>query len=277
MKLCLIFLLAFVASISGAPQEASEASASTKSSDEVAMEDIDSMLASYAQQYKSPAPFRVNKRTDILGDIILPSVDKQCALAEYKKHDLVDKINKDKLKTMVDVGLAHWSFLAVALPCTSKFSALLEFFFENAMTLNIVWNAIKDDAQFAPVNEVLTCANSYAVKNNYLDLEEFRVAHEVTDENKSNCDAMIHDFEGMKNMAQSAILDYVGTAANSACYKELINQTEAFGVKNLLLVQIRLKDKQRHREQRNFEKDFREIAGKLLTCIAIPAVAANEV
>lgn len=172
MKLCLIFLLAFAASITCAPQATSEASADIKSSDEVAFEDIESMFASFGE-YKAPFTLTINKKQHFLSDKILPSIDRQCMLTEYKKHDYVDKIDMQKLKPYSDRMMAKWTFIAVAAPCSSKFSPLMEFVFENAMTLNIIWKTFKDDEEFSPFNEALTCANSYAVKNNYLDPEEF--------------------------------------------------------------------------------------------------------
>lgn len=260
MKSCLFILLAIVAVISYA-----EDSEDIRMSDEEAMKNIESIFNVMHLNLEGKA-----RKFDFIPKMFLLSIDKKCVMNKYKSHNLFDKISKKNLKMSGWEIQEQWSFFAVTFSCSSMYDALIEYTFENTMTHNILWRALKNDSQLEKYTDIVTCANSYAVENNIWDLDAYKIDYEIGETKRMVCDNNI--MEAVETIAANKYIDqlrHIDAVSSTACNKGLFKIAKHFVVKYLLLVQVQLSETQRHHELQNFKKDLQELLRKFLSCVAI--------
>lgn len=162
----LLAIVAIVAVIAGEPQEIGR---EVLMSDEKAMQKLENI-------FNNPQliPKGVDRNYDFIPKVFFMSIDKKCVINKYKSHNLFNKISKLNLKTSDWALPDQWSFMSITLSCSNLYDAFVEFAFENTMTFNILWRALKNYPPMEEFTDMVTCANSYAVKNNFWNLDAYK-------------------------------------------------------------------------------------------------------
>lgn len=267
MNCCLFILLLIVAVIACAPDTENEKEIGEEIGmiDDEAMKNIESIFNVLHLNLEGKA-----RKYDFIPKVFLLSIDKKCVMNKYKSHKLFNKISKKNLKMSDWRVMEQWSFIAITLSCSSLYDAFVEYAFENTMTHNILWGALKNCSQLEEYTDMMTCANSYAVKNKIWNLDAYKIDYEVDEAKRIICDENIkaaeETIETIKLIRLYRFFDYEGS---KMCYEELFKKAEHFIVKYSLLVQVKLSEIQRHHELQNFNKNVQDLLDKFLSCVAI--------
>lgn len=207
-----------------------------------------------------------------INSAIVSSIDVNCMLNEYKKFNLTDKINTENVTDDSEMTFLKIIFWDVAAICSSKTDKLLEFAFENLMTLNILWKSFNDDTELKVYKDLFTCVNNFSIANGYWDNEVYPVTHDMSNETAQLCTEWISSWAFIDFVIDGITLQVFNRSCSTSIYK----QTELLVMKTVLLVQVELKEPEKIKEKTKFLENTHKVMEEILTCSALPTDAVRN-
>ncbi|CRK96898.1 CLUMA_CG010300, isoform A [Clunio marinus] len=218
------------------------------------------------------------------------SIEAQCLLDEYKKHNLVDMLLKPLSPSEAEELLFEHTinkhvviFGNTALLCSNKLDPVLTFAFDVVFASSVLFDAFRHDEPIKTVLDHLVCVNNRAVKSNLIDVNSYpNLEYDLGNMTEAECDEAISE---VKHMIAHELRRPMRRfdEEHKECYKtHLMSGAEKVVLKYLPLVPLKLSDEQKNIERAHFIADVRELVESLLVCHEpktddIPTVADNEV
>lgn len=211
---------------------------------------------------------------------VVKSIDKQCMLNKYKKHNLSDGLTEEVLdisniseETPVDPFIV---FANIALTCSSKLHALLGFVFDNLFSYSGLLDAFREDEPFKEFIDDLVCYNNFAVQSNILDPAIYsHLNYNLTNQTQEECDETI--IESRKSMVDTLdfFSEFVVSDHKKCLQNEISAEGEKFFLRYALLIPAGLTDDQKRETKSSFISDALDGLEKLLVCNSIKADPAD--
>lgn len=143
---------------------------------------------------------------------VIRTIDAQCVVDAYKNHDMVQRFPFSPIKNNSEPRLL--AFVVSCVMCSKKADAFNEFQFEIIQSFRVLYRAfIADDPEYEEFNDMLTCANKYAVEINILDPKLFKFSFEVKPEKMSQCSEWTEQAQAYLDMPY---VNFVGCSARVA-------------------------------------------------------------
>lgn len=254
MKLLLIFGLVYFVSVQSAPNSGS-AEVATVDSDE----DLLKMLDHFFDKLKAEKRDRSNPG-NMIRNIYLKSIDRQCMLDHYKKNNMIEKMPG---KVNVDIhDDFSWKMIlfSFATMCSNKLDLALDFAFDNLQSHHKLLNALKDDEDLKEYFEVLECVNGYALSKGVLD----PAVHKVSHKDDEACGRTSVEIRSMTLSMQRDILETI----QRPCSLTLFSAFENMILRQMILVQMDLSAEQKNQEKMSLIKEAREFLNQITVCAA---------
>lgn len=203
---------------------------------------------------------------------ILKSIDQNCMLEKYQKHNLISDLS-DAALDLDWIGSENKTidpfivFANIALSCSSKLDSVLKFAFSLAFSFSELFDGFLEGEPFNKIVDELACFNNHAVKMEYLDPTVYpRLLDLPKSITEDECAKLVEDnrhgiYEIIKWSSEYIVSDHRRCLKN-----EIVEAAEKLFSKYILLIPLGLTDKQKFIEKKNFVKDTREVLEKLLVC-----------
>lgn len=211
---------------------------------------------------------------------VVKSIDKQCMLNKYKKHNLADRLTEEALdisniseETPVDPLIV---FANIALTCSNKLNALLGFVFDNLFSYSGLLDAFREDEPFKEFIDDLACYNNFAVQSNILDPVIYsHLNYNLTNQTQEECDEIISESRTSVVDTLDFFSGFVVSDHKKCLQNEISAAGEKFFLRYALLIPAGLTDKQKRETKSSFISDALDGLEKLLVCNTIKANPAD--
>ena len=259
--------LTLVITIHGAPTE-------SNSESEFASED-DKMKEYIAENIRFLSKLSDDNE---IATALLKSIDQECMLQKYRKNKLDTELTKEVLQNfrnaMLDLVESEDKpidpvlvFANIALTCSNKLNALLGFVFDNLFSYSGLLDAFREDEPFKEFLDDLVCYNSYAVKKNLLDPNEYIHLHyKLVNQTEAECEEKVNETKESYFELIDFSADFIVVTEKKCLRKEIISEGEKMFLKYGLLIPLGLNDEQKKHQRSNFIGDIQEALEKLLAC-----------
>lgn len=217
---------------------------------------------------------------------ILTSIDQECMLAKYKQHKLTNDMLTMEAINWADLGSSDLKidpvlvFANIAITCSNKLEALLEFAFDNLFSYSGLLHAFRNDEPFKEFLDDLVCYNNYAVQKKVLDPSVYPTLNyklvNGTEQQKA-CEKTVKDIKNDLVANIEFFSQFVVSDHHKCLQTEISEAAEKFALQYLLLVPLGLSDVQKIEQKANFVQDARDGLEKLLVCNVSKNDESNEI
>ena len=200
--------------------------------------------------------------------LFVNSLDVECILTQYEKHNLTDKIiSTIDIKSDYPEDLFHnIIFFDVVASCYNSFHVFLAFSFENLMTLKILVDGFIDNPAMEMHKNSLICINNLTIENDLWDESIYPLNSQLEVRSAMSCDELL----GIWLFANMAIEGVIGGAFNRQCVFPILKEAEILALKTAMLLQVNLTNDQKDLEKNNFIDKIHKICDDILVCAAQP-------
>lgn len=259
--LTLIFFATFIA-IHAAPQSVSDGTSDFVTEDDVAIRRI-------ADQVRT-----VEKMADDnqFASAILKSIDQECMLSKYKKHNLLHELLTEEAFELSNIDEKPLDpllvFANIALTCSNKLNAVLGFIFDNMFSYSGLIEAFREDEPFKEIFDEFVCFNNYAVHMDFLDPSVYNnLNYKLINETvQAECNETVIETRTTVVETLGFFSEFVLTDQRKCIENELATAAEKFFLKYILLIPLGLNDDQKKQAKVNFIDDALDGLEKLLVC-----------
>lgn len=209
--------------------------------------------------------------------VLKNSIDNQCVLDEYEKHNATSRIPSNaELSSFIDgiensrnvlelieritkcdsKALSAQIYIGTALSCSTKFNLIADYVYEFLMMQNVLYKALENETnrQIKKNMDIFPCANRFAINENIVDSQQYQLP---TDGDLVDCDQMTEMFKG-----------WAIESGNESCCSKNSKLFMRHFTKYFLLIQVEMTPEQKQLERKNFERDAREVVTNIKTCFA---------
>jgi hypothetical protein len=244
-----------------------------KNSDEDALKKIDELI----QVYKATIPSS-DYFSYAIATIIMKSLDKNCMLDEYKTLGIENRLPKfpPPGHTSIDFDkniMRMMIFSGIGFLCSTKRNAILEFSFDSMATFQPLVKAFINETELKNYNDMLVCANNYAVQNEIIDPNLYNIQYELTEDNQEQCKQWKIRIIGEIEAISNSIMNPTSTSVNGKsevieCGKQSYENGIKFFLKYSPIFQVELKEKQKHDLITKFIEDYKSDVHASMACFA---------
>lgn len=209
---------------------------------------------------------------------LIKSVDQDCMLQKYKKHNLVDGLSEEGFDIRRGRPINSWLVFAnLAMTCSNKFDGLLTFVFDNLFSYSSLLEVFRDDEPIKQFLDDLQCYNNYAIENNFLDANLYpKLKHDLVNHTVEECKKVVNDAKVLLTGAIDMGGERVVIDRKDCLLDELKDTAEKTFLKYILLVPAGLSDDQKKLLKANFIKDVHGALERILLCNVSEVESSND-
>jgi hypothetical protein len=192
------------------------------------------------------------------------SVDTKCASDTYERFNLSNFFPSHEVfdDSSNEASMKIFVFTDIAILCCRKVEKLLDLAFESLMTTKALFDIFIDDPELQDYKDMLTCANNYAITNEIIDGEKYKLNYTLDEKAKENCNNLVSLVKDQ--MSRSEITASI--RHSDSCSSQVLKNIEHFFVKKIHLIQIDFNSEQREIEKQSLKFDFKNTLESVLEC-----------
>lgn len=140
-------------------------------------------------------------------------------------------------------------YFATGILCSDKVRPIQEFFFDMIMSFGHLVRAFMDEPELKEYFFFLRCANSYVIRKNYWDNNEYPINSQLNEHERNYCQILSDRVE------ETLFGHFKVSSDESDCLDNIMEKTIPFEMRKLLLAQVELSPQKLNAEKEKiFEK-----------------------
>lgn len=250
-----------------------------KISDEEALKNIEDSIQVLAASTQASSDYFTNAIVSIL----MKSFDRKCMLDEYKTLGIVNRLpqcpggdgTKNSMSVDFDKNFMRMIiFSGIGFLCSSKRNPILEFSFDSMATFQPLVKGFINETELKNYNDMLICANNYAVQNGIIDPKSYDIQYELTDDNQEKCKQWKIRIIGEIETISNSIMNPSSSSSNGEasevieCGKNSYENGIKFFLKYSPIFQVELSEAQKRDLVAQFIEDYMKDVHASMKCFA---------